>query len=199
MRRGLQNSKVVAAAVLALAAILLTTLLWGDRDSLEPRPTNSASAPPPGKARSLVTDVQGAAPSATPMRTSLPPEPSLVGLDGATSQPAAPVQIADPTPHPRLPDQRLLKVYRVLEKGAARVKEGKSNDWFPVAMLKLMQEQRFFYLGPPEQCPSYKETPEIKYVSTTSQGLKVVFALHRSEFPEAFREAPQASDHARPR
>lgn len=51
-----------------------------------------------------------------------------------------------------------------------------------------MKEQRYFYVGPREHCPPYQKTQDTRYATTGVQGLKVVWAIHRAEFPDAYPE-----------
>lgn len=120
-----------------------------------------------------------------------PVDPATIGVEHASRPNVAeePLVRAVGLSEAMLPDPRLKKVLQVVEKGVAQGKKTGNTHWMPESLFKLMTERRYWYLGPAEGCPPYKNTHEIKYVSTSMDGLKVVFMLSRQEFPRAFEKA----------
>lgn len=121
-------------------------------------------------------------------------DPSTLGAALAEKPAAAPDPISDSgrIDATVLPDPRLGKVMLVAQKGVANGKETGNVHWMPEALLKLMTERRYWYLGPPAACPAYRNTPDVRYVATSLPGsqaepaAKVVFEVTRKEFPRAF-------------
>jgi hypothetical protein len=140
-------------------------------------------------------------PAQTPAEPALPKESARISAEPtmAASRPpseptAAPQATVErerqPRPErPKLPDPRLERLLESVEKGLAKAKQDASPHWMPAVLHKLMQQQRYYYLGPRDQRPQYANSADTRYISTNMEGLEVVFEIPRAEFPEAFAEA----------
>lgn len=176
-----------------VTAILLLAQNHEARRLNEPSPTvpalETAPAPEPSAAAAPINPRQEVSPSRTV-------DPATLGTTLAQQSATAPDAFAQGTAIDLaiLPDPRLRMFLEGAEKGIELGRKTGKVDWWDEAQLKLMLERRYWYLGPAEACPDYKNTPNAKYLSTHlprkpgEPDTKVVWEVTRQEFPRAFEE-----------
>ena len=152
----------------------------------------------------LVADV--APDSGSDVRTSVL-DPSLLGLN-AESEPT-PIQgdLIRQTALDRYGTPEMRDLYRMATGVVERLNEHAAKSGGKLgtdgrrklvqygAMATMLTDQRFHYVGPPEDCPPFSNSSFEKFSSVDCNGIRFVFHFHRSEYPELFdADGPSSSD-----
>lgn len=193
----------VVGILLALATLTFASYTWASSTSLEGPPPASNG----GEARNA------AAPSATPSNANPGEaherqsavdtvETNHPAHDCATDQPTSSVAAASA---PTIADASIARVHSRLAERVKRQQSDSANggktsaaqkDGLAVdkAAIKLIEAQRYWYLGPAEQTPAYLHlnTRSTRFWSTsTKDGRVIVLEMTSYEFPEVFENDPR--------
>ena len=163
---------------------------------------STAAAPFAAVHRSVPGAAPGVAPDVAPMRAAVPADIALHGALALPPAPIVPTLELDLLPGPvTFQDQRVLQLHDRLSRALShtrstrRLEDGGYDDRSRrtigtlEAIVRLIELQRFRYVGPPEAAPSSESDASVRYVRTQIGGLAFVFELRRDEFPAAFERA----------
>lgn len=117
--------------------------------------------------------------------------------------PAAPIKPVFPPDYTGPGDEQVLEIYlsnaRAIESTTNAAKnqgrelnrvERDSLAW-KKAVNQMIQEQRFYYLGPQETRRAHRNTDRLRYIITYRGGLLMIWELSKAEFPDAFESWPR--------
>ncbi len=77
------------------------------------------------------------------------------------------------------------------EQGRALSKVERDSLAWQKAVNQMIQEQRFYYLGPQETRRAHRNTDRLRYIITYRGGLLMIWELSKAEFPDAFESWPR--------
>ena len=121
--------------------------------------------------------------------------PALIGV-------TAPTDAGIPQTITTLKDAAVLDYYKLqlsviqnleqkLRTGQTLSPAAKDNLAITRAVKVLMEQQRFWYLGPKATVPQYSQSFNTRYICTALGGTGMVFELTRGEFPDVFENDPR--------
>lgn len=200
----MQRPWTVLGTILALTMLTYASYTWASSSSLDGPPPGSnegearnAAAPSATPSKANPVEAQGRQSAIDTVKTNhLPPDsaatPATSSVGTASAATIADASIAHV--HARLVERvkRLESDSANGGRTSAAQKDGLAVD---KAAMKLIEAQRYWYLGPAEQMPAYLHlnTRSTRFWSTsTKDGRVIVLEMTSYEFPEVFENDPRA-------
>lgn len=191
----LSLSKFALAGVAVVGVCAYAAFSVSDRDRPFPAPASAPAplppspSPPEPRPVSVAVPATGASsPDAATCQPLLPVEPSLHGASPVTPAPAS-----DLTTGYRGPgDPVVLETYMTLARAIVKMEQDGGNHPSLAryrAITRLINEQRFYYLGDPKSAPRKTSTETVQYSQIGKPGLLMMFELPKNEFPEIFEKS----------